>query len=187
MASARAIYRPLKRVVYNREARARAISYMMAVLITIAVVAFMGIMLFMMTSGWFRGGGTASISVTGTGTGSQDGRSATINFQIRNTGDAPAVITQIFVEGLGAASPSAPAFAVGGGSVAVSAISAGGSVSVNTGQTAGVTVASKQNILGVLRLSGTGLYPGSELRITVVFYDLSSRVHKVTDTMVSLQ
>jgi len=184
MASARAIYRPLERVAYNREARARAISYMMAVLITIAVVAFMGIMLFIMSSGWFRGGGAAAISVTGTGTGTQDGSQATINLQIRNTGDAPAVITQIFVEGVGAGvSLSAPAFVVGGGSVQASATAP----SVNTGVTTGVTVASKQSVLGILRLSGSGLYPGANLRVTVVYYDLTSKVHKATDVVVSLQ
>jgi len=169
----------------------RSISNMLATLILIAIVAFAGIMLFFMTSGFFRGGGKASLSISATGTGSSDGTRASINLVIQNTGDGVARIEKIYVAPESASATSIAG--VGGLPGALVTIISGvpvASASLPSATTAvGATndIDAKVTKTVYIQVTGSGLYAGAQLRIYVVYWDVASRTSNIIDTVVTLR
>ena len=171
--------------------RLRAVSDMIAALILIAIVAFAGIMLFLMVSGFFTGGvARASLTVSATGMGSPDGSSATLNMVLQNTGDGPAGLLGIYVEpaiqqGAGVASVSAVSCAISGLQTCISG--APPSIPSTTSVASPVTVAAKSTQTILVKLSGSGLYPGAQLRVYVAYYNINSKQTGVASALVTLQ
>jgi len=166
----------------------RSISNMLATLILIAIVAFAGIMLFFMTSGFFRGGGKASLSISATATGSSDGTRASINLVIQNTGDGVARIEAIYV------APESSGVGVsiaGAGGIAASlvkTISAVPSIASGLPSSAvGTDIDAKTSKTVYIQVTGSGLYAGAQLRIYVVYWDIGSRTSSIVDTVVTLR
>ena len=165
--------------------KVRSISNMIATLILIAIVAFAGIMLFLMTSGFFTGGvAKASLTVSATGMGSPDGSTATLNAVVQNTGDGPAGLLGIYIEPVTSAS-------VNGISVPISGITTGINAPPALPATTSVanpyTIAPKSTQTILVRLTGSSLYPGAQLRVYVTYYDINSKQTGVVTTIVALQ
>jgi hypothetical protein len=154
---------------------------MMAALILIAIVAFAGIMLFFMTSSFFKGGGKASITLSATGSGSSNGQTATIQLVIQNSGDGAANITGVYVE----------AESQGANPTSVSPLGAnvdtGTSVPANPPTSGGFTVDARANKNLLLKVQGSGLYAGAQLHVYVTYVDLGSGETGVADAVVVLR
>jgi len=169
----------------RHQKRNRSISEMIAALIVIAIVAFAGIMLFLMMGGFFRGGGTASLSISATGYGSNDGRRASITLVIQNTGDGVARIGGIYV------APETSGVSVGtvtAAGVSASALSMGGMPSTGSMPSSGIDINAKDSRTLYLQLTnGQNLYPGAQLKIYVVYYDVNSGRSFIADTVVTLR
>lgn len=176
---------------------------MMAVLILVAIVAFVGVMLFSMTAGFLGGGGRAALVLSATGSGSSDGERATINLVIRNTGDGAAKVVSIYVvPESGGAEPTS--MAVPGASFFEATATSERTVptvpslpvttkinremkTYNIGNIPGIVVDAGSSKTLFLYVEGEGLYTGAQLRIYVVYFDLGSKEGGVVDTVVTLR
>ena len=171
--------------------KVRAISTMMAVLITIAIVVFAGMMLWYMTAGFFKGGGKAALTVSGTGSGSSNGQRATLNLVIQNTGDGAARIMGIYIQpessGVDITDVTAPALPK---DVEVTDLASDTVPTVPTTSQGGeyLDLDAKSTTTVFLQITGQGgLFAGSQIRVYVVYYDLGSGQSAVADTVVTLR
>ena len=161
----------------------RAISTMMATLILIAIVVFAGMLLWAMTSGFFKGGGKASIVISGTGSGSEDGHTATLNLVLQNSGDGAGRVTGIYV--VEATSQAH----VGGVTVVGMQLSSGVGAPQNIPSSVpniGIDIPAKSTKQLMVQISGSGLYAGAQVRVYVVYYDLGSGQSSVASAVVTL-
>ncbi|MEM4500867.1 MAG: hypothetical protein QW512_01890 [Thermofilaceae archaeon] len=167
----------------------RAIGELMAILIVVAIVAVVGIMLFLTFSGMLRGTGRAVLTVSATGTASPDGSSATITLVLQNTGEGTARITGIYVEPLGTGTSQAPnptgVTVVGAAGVSGAAVAP--PASPQPMPASGFDLASQRTATISVRFSATGVYPGHQYRISVLYYDIASRAPAIADTIVTLR
>ena len=163
--------------------KVRAVSTMLAVLILIAIVVGTGVMLWLLTTGFFGGGGgRASFTVSGTGQGSPDGTTATLTLVVQNTGDGTGAITTIYIEGLGATPGTISVI----GAPGVSGVS--GTPPTTLSATGGYTIPGRITHQITIRLSsGSGLYPGARLRVYVAYYDLASKATGIATAIVTLK
>jgi len=173
-----------------RNKKNMAISDMLAALILIAIVAFAGIMLFLMTSNFFRGGGRASLTLVASGSGSSDGNRATINLVVQNTGDSAALIEAIYVvgESQGASPSSVYPSVFGTGTTTASIRTATAVPTPGASAPAGAPVIDAKSTRTIyIQVGGQGLYPGAQLRVYVVYWDAASRQPAIADTVVTLR
>lgn len=184
-----AILRPLLRHYASAVGkRRRIIGELMAALIVVAIVAVVGIMLFLMFGGMLRGGGRAALTVTASGTASPDGTLASITLVVQNTGDGAARISNVFIEAVGGA-PAAvtPSFlGVTGVSLTVGAPTVPASMPTGAGPFLDISPRASQTIT-IRMTAASGLFPGHQYRITVVYFDVGSRTPATADTIVTLR
>ncbi|MEM4787694.1 MAG: hypothetical protein QXV28_06940 [Ignisphaera sp.] len=163
----------------------RTIGELMAILIVVAIVAVVGIMLFLTFSGMLRGTGRAVLTISATGTASPDGTSATITLVLQNTGEGTARITAIYVESVGGA--PAPGGVTIAGAAGVSGVAGAPPASPPSMPVSGFDLASKRTATISVRFTGAGIYPGHHYRISVLYYDIASRAPAIVDTIVAIR
>jgi len=163
----------------------RAIGELMAILIVVAIVAVVGIMLFLTFSGMLRGTGRAVLTVSATGTASPDASVATITLVLQNTGEGTARISGVYVEAIGTAPP--PGGVTVAGATGVSGAAGAPPASPPTMPASGFDLASQRMATISVRFTSAGIYPGHQYRISVLYYDIASRFPMIADTVVSLK
>ena len=166
----------------------KGLSPIIATLIIIAIVAVLGILIFMMASGMF-GGGTASLSLVAGGRGSSDGSYATLTLLIKNDGRATARLYGIYV---------APESSI----VSVTSVSANGVTLSETGTlqkaqaptlpaagnvpATGLDIEAGSTSQVLVTVSGSNLHSGAKLHVYVVYYDVASGTPYMTDAILTL-
>lgn len=163
----------------------RAIGELMAILIVVAIVAVVGIILFLTFSGMLRGTGRAVLTVSATGTASPDAGSATLTLVLQNTGEGTARITAVYVEAIGTA--PGPSGVTVAGATGVSGAAGAPPASPPAMPGSGFDLASGRTATISVRFSATGVYPGHHYRVSVLYYDIASRAPMIADTIVSLK
>lgn len=162
----------------------RGVSEYIAILVVVAIVVVVGVVMALMFSGMLGGGSSrASLMVSGTGTANPDGTGASISLTIQNSGDGAARVTAIFIEAISGALPPSTVIYLGTGVTAT----IGPPTPPGTMPAVGLDIPGKAMHTVLLRITGTGIYPGVSYRISVIYFDIGSRSSSVVSTIVTLR
>lgn len=165
----------------RRRRSKRGISPLIATVLLIVIVIAASLGIYFYVSGATKPGKTVSVSLAGSGQGSDDGKSATLTIIIQNSGDAPLGVATIYVEPLGVASITSATTPLSNITVAVGEPSGVSTMPSNT-RYVSISPHSTQNV--VVDLQGSNLYPGVKIKYFVVYYDLSSgKGYVASDTL----
>jgi len=183
-----------KRLSRRERAGAEQIGLLMAIILTIVVALAV---YFVVLPIFSRAGAAAAISVSASGTGSPDGRNAVMTILIQNTGSSPAAVYAIHLTPFGAASiggASPSAFAYGGAtkSVAYAFGTAGTPPPVPTAPSPAAAggflpVPANEQTTVSFTITGTNLYPGAQVRVTVYAIDANSGTPTTASVVVTLR
>lgn len=162
----------------------RGIGEIITLLIIVVIAVAIAGVAALMFSGMLSGAtARASITVSATGVASPDGSLASITLTLQNTGDGTARVSHIFIETVGSSPSGSPTLlGVTGVSVAM-----GVPTAPTTLPASGIDITARSTQTIMMRLSGSGIYPGMQYRITVIYFDVGSRTSSSATAIVTLR
>jgi len=183
-----------KRLSRRERAAAEQIGTLMTIILTIVVALAVYFIVLPMFS---RAGAAAAISLSASGTGSPDGTSAVVTLVIQNTGSSPAAVYAIHLTpyGVAAISDATPSqFTYGGATKSVSfAFGTAGSppaapsAPAPSAATGNLPVPANGQTTVSFTITGTNLYPGAQVRVTVYAIDANSGTPTSASVVVTLR
>lgn len=153
----------------------------------IAAIAAMAIAMFVYFSFMRPATGRADISALVVAEGSPDGSTATFRITLQNAGDAVGRVYWINIHNLGGGAPTVQAVAGNTTFLNVTTISSFIANYTTAMPATGVDVAAQGTAVITIRVTGTGLFPGTPFRLYIFYYDMARRTATHIEAPVSLR